>query len=190
MKNIYSYTDYTRASYTHRLNEGLGFLGNFNPVKIITNAVETVRDFFIWNKESKDPRFKKVKNILNLFSDPRYKEAFDELGDIQSTLVEKIGEFKDESKKQYSELKYQLEEEIEKLYPVYRKKWQQVVEMLYVDYYQDHGSGLYDEIKDVVEFLRTSKWYRKDRHHLEPTLNKFIQILGNSDIKKTMDNLL
>jgi len=190
MKNIYSYTDYTRVSSTHRLNEGLGFLGKLNPVKIITNAVETVRDFLIWKKESKDPRFKKVKNVLNLFSDPRYNSTFAELSDIQSTLIEKIEEFNDESKKQYSELKYHLNEEIEELYPVYRKKWQQVIEMLYVDYYQEHGSELYDDVKDVVEFLSISKWYRKSRPNVQPILNKFVQILGNSDIKKTMDNLL
>jgi hypothetical protein len=190
MKNIYSYTDYTRVSYTHRLNEGLGFLGKFNPVKIITNAVETVRDFLIWRKESKDPRFKKVKNVLNLFSDPRYNSTFDELSDIQSTLIEKIDEYKDESKKEYSELKYHLAEEIEELYPVYSKKWQQVTEMLYVDYYQEHGSELYDDVKDVVEFLSISKWYIKSRPKVQPILNKFMQILGTSDIKKTMDNLL
>ena len=190
MKKIYSYTDFARASQAHPLNEGLGFLSRLNPVRIISGAVQMVRDFIVWKKESKDPRFKKVRNVTDFLTDPKYAETFDELSDIQTTLIEKISQFKDENKKQYSKLKYKLGGEIEELYPRYMQKWQETVEMLYVGYYQEHGLELYDDVKDVVEFLRTSIWYRENRQKLEPIMTEFMDILGKSDIKKTLDNLL
>ena len=172
------------------MNEGLGFLGKLNPVRIISGAVRMVRDFIVWNKESRDPRFKKVRNVTDFLSDPKYAETFGELNEIQETLIGKVSQLKDESKKQYSELKYQLAEEIEELYPRYTQKWQETIEMLYVDYYQEHGSELYDDVNDVVEFLRTSVWYRDNRQRLEPMLSRFRDFLGESDIKRTLDNLL
>jgi hypothetical protein len=200
MKKIYSYTDFALASQAHlnhdndhgdnALNEGLGFLGRLNPVTIISSAVETVRDYLTWNKESKDPRFRKVRTVTDFLSDPKYAEKFGEVNDTKTTIEGKVRDLEDESKKQYSELKYQLAEEVQELLSEWRLKKEEVIEMLYVDYYQEHGSELYDDVKDVVEFLRTSRWYSKNRHKLEPLLNRFKEILGKSDIKKTLDNLL
>jgi hypothetical protein len=191
MKNIYSFDNYLRVNENKKysLNENFNFLRKFNPVSIISNAVEWIRDFLIWEKESEDPRFKKVKRVWNCFTNPDYEKDWNDLSDMNDNLKEKIRELEKENSKPYSELKYQISEEIMKLHSQYKLKYQKFIEMLYVDYYQQHGVELYDDVKDVIEFLKTSRWYRIDSES-QQQLKKFLHIVGESNIKSSLDNTI
>jgi hypothetical protein len=169
-----------------KLYEEFNLFKKLNPLTIIKNGIDLIKNFLLWNKESKDHRFQKVREFSNFILEN--SDKLDEISKLQDIIINKVKEIKKEDTKDYSELKYQLRDELNDTYEEYKLKLEEYIESIVVKYYEKYGTEVSDDLDQIISFLKTSKWF-KDTYHLE-VLNGFKKILNKSKIKNLLDSII
>jgi hypothetical protein len=178
---------YRYMKYIHdykKFNEGINW-SKFNPIKMLNSGIESIKSFLIWNKESKDPMFYKVRNIVDFIIENL--ETFNKVLEKSDIIKGKIAKLKEEENKDYSELKYKLIDDIKILWVEYELTHSNSTEEFILKYYKETGSELYGDIVDAISFLKKSKWFI-NTHHME-SLSIVKNILDNSHFQKTLNSV-
>jgi len=116
----------------------------------------------------------------------------EELLKYKEILFNYIEKFIEEKKKDYSEQKYKMSEEILYKLNIYERKRKKELDNLIINYYSLTSRELLEDINDSIEYFSTSEYIKKfGNWENELELLKTIKhILSDSDIAQEIKNIL
>lgn len=164
----------------HLLSYNESIRSTFNKI------VSTFRDYKNWSREHKLPEFKLVKNITDHIV---YNSSeFDIIQKEYSVIQNLISSYKKESKKEYSEEKYKLIDEIQSSWKSLGPKYKKALNDFIMEYYDKYDSYITDDIDLCLTYLKNSKWY-EDTSYRE-VLESLKSILDSSGIQNQINDIL
>jgi 5-bromo-4-chloroindolyl phosphate hydrolysis protein len=148
---------------------------------------DNIKDFYNFNKEFNLPQSKKYREIVDSIYDyiKENPKSFSKISEGRSKLISLANDIKIECDKDYSEKKYELLDQYENIHTKFNTLRNRLIEECVTLYYSKYRRNLFEDLKEVIEWLPSSKYISDIDRELITNLNR---ALSDSEIKDDFDD--
>lgn len=149
----------------------------------IKKIVKDYKDYF---KEKGKPEFKLIDQVFDYLIEE--SSIFSKLQEEYTEIIKLVIEYKKEEKKEYSERKYEIADEIDKMWKSLQPRYAKAIDNFIVKYYEEFDQDITSDVDTCINYIKSSEWYKGTDYivHLITLKN----ILDKSRISMTMRDLL